>query len=152
MLIFARAEKKMSSGVEIDGGRGVGRVTKKGLEQPVGAAAINRVPREMITREVEGVCREKNDNGGIRIEISAPEGEKIGQKTFNPRLGIQGGISILGTSGIVVPMSEEALIASIRVEMKMLRQTEAGIWQLHPEITGEAFSRERGERSIRPGP
>ena len=57
MLIFARAEKKMSSGVEIDGGRGVGRVTKKGLEQPVGAAAINRVPREMITREVVGVCR-----------------------------------------------------------------------------------------------
>lgn len=145
MLIFARAERKDSSGVEIDGGKGVGRVTKKGLEQPVGAAAINRVPREMITREVKSVCRGKNYNGGIRIEISAPEGEKIGQKTFNPRLGIQGGISILGTSGIVVPMSEEALIASIRVEMKMLLANGGRYLAVTPGNYGEAFFRERGE-------
>lgn len=104
--------------VVIDGGTGVGRVTKPGLEQPVGAAAINRVPREMITREVLSVCEEYGYPGGIRITVSVPEGAEIAKKTFNPHIGILGGISILGTSGIVVPMSEEALIASIRVEMK----------------------------------
>ncbi len=102
----------------IDGGIGVGRVTKPGLEQPVGAAAINRVPREMIVREVESVCELYEYRGGLKITISVPEGVEIAKRTFNPHLGIIGGISILGTSGIVVPMSEEALIASIRVEMK----------------------------------
>jgi cobalt-precorrin-5B (C1)-methyltransferase len=96
----------------------VGRVTKPGLEQPVGAPAINRVPREMITQEVMGICEALNYTGGIRITVSVPEGEAIAKKTFNPHIGILGGISILGTSGIVVPMSEEALIASIRLEMK----------------------------------
>ncbi len=104
--------------VIIDGGVGVGRVTKPGLEQPVGAAAINRVPREMIRREVLAVCEEYEYPGGLRITISVPGGEEIAKKTFNPHIGILGGISILGTSGIVVPMSEEALVASIRVEMK----------------------------------
>ena len=104
--------------IVIDGGVGVGRVTKPGLEQPVGAAAINRVPREMITREVLTVCEEYEYSGGLRITISVPGGEEIAKKTFNPHIGILGGISILGTSGIVVPMSEEALVASIRVEMK----------------------------------
>ncbi len=102
----------------IDGGVGVGRVTKPGLEQPVGAAAINRVPREMIMREVASVCEECEYTGGLKITISVPDGAEIAKRTFNPHLGIQGGISILGTSGIVVPMSEDALIASIRVEMK----------------------------------
>ncbi|MCD7717368.1 MAG: cobalt-precorrin-5B (C(1))-methyltransferase CbiD [Lachnospiraceae bacterium] len=102
----------------IDGGIGVGRVTKPGLEQPPGAAAINRVPREMITREVESVCELYEYCDGLKITISVPEGVEIAKRTFNPHLGIVGGISILGTSGIVVPMSEEALIASIRVEMK----------------------------------
>ncbi|MCD8105052.1 MAG: cobalt-precorrin-5B (C(1))-methyltransferase CbiD [Lachnospiraceae bacterium] len=104
--------------VAIDGGIGVGRVTKPGLEQPVGAAAINRVPREMIAREVESVCEEFEYPGRLKITISVPEGVEIAKRTFNPHLGIRGGISILGTSGIVAPMSEEALIASIRVEMK----------------------------------
>ncbi|MCD7745553.1 MAG: cobalt-precorrin-5B (C(1))-methyltransferase CbiD [Lachnospiraceae bacterium] len=104
--------------IYIEGGIGVGRVTKPGLEQPVGAAAINRVPREMITREVASVCEECEYSGSIKITISVPEGVEIAKRTFNPHLGIQGGISILGTSGIVVPMSEDALIASIRVEMK----------------------------------
>lgn len=117
----AGSEKKaIVSGVNviIDGGIGVGRVTKPGLEQPVGAAAINRVPREMIAREVRAVCEEYEYEGRIKITISVPEGVEIAKKTFNPHIGIMGGISILGTSGIVVPMSEEALIASIRVEMK----------------------------------
>lgn len=124
ILVFAEAELEegAAAGIQdkviIDGGTGVGRVTKPGLEQPVGAAAINRVPREMIAREVTSVCEMQEYPGRIKITISVPEGVEIAKKTFNPHIGILGGISILGTSGIVVPMSEEALIASIRLEMK----------------------------------
>lgn len=117
MLIFARAEKTDTGIIEIDGGKGVGRVTRPGLSQKPGEAAINPVPKSMILREAEAAAEEFDYEGGLRIIIFAPEGEKIAQKTFNPRLGIVGGISILGTSGIVEPMSERALIESIRVEM-----------------------------------
>lgn len=102
----------------IDGGAGVGRVTKPGLEQPVGAAAINRMPRAMIKKELEEICNLRNYEGGLSVTISVPEGEEAAKKTFNPRLGIVGGISILGTTGIVEPMSESALTRSIEVEMK----------------------------------
>ncbi len=105
----------------IEGGTGVGRVTKPGLDQPVGNAAINRVPREMIKKEVLEVCRLVDYKGSLRIEISVPEGEKLCERTFNPRLGIVGGISILGTSGIVEPMSSQALIDTIRVELRQRR-------------------------------
>ena len=101
----------------IEGGIGVGRVTKPGLDQPVGNAAINHVPREMIKKEVLEVCRLVDYKGSLRIEISVPEGEKLCERTFNPRLGIVGGISILGTSGIVEPMSSQALLDTIRVEL-----------------------------------
>lgn len=104
--------------IRIEGGRGVGRVTKPGLEQPVGEAAINRVPRQMIRKNVEEVCRRFGYKGGLLVVISIPEGEALSEKTFNPRLGIVGGISVLGTSGIVEPMSEQALIDTIRVEMR----------------------------------
>lgn len=118
ILVFARAEWTDGSEIVLDGGTGVGRVTKPGLEQPVGAAAINRVPRQMIRAAVQEICEEQEYEGGMKITISVPEGIEIARKTFNPHIGIMGGISILGTSGIVVPMSEEALIASIRLEMK----------------------------------
>ena len=101
----------------IDGGTGVGRVTKPGLDQPVGNAAINHVPREMITAEVSQVCRLLDYKGTLMVKISVPEGEEIAKQTFNPRLGIVGGISILGTSGIVEPMSNQALLDTIRVEL-----------------------------------
>ena len=101
----------------IDGGTGVGRVTKPGLDQPIGNAAINRVPREMIEREVRQVCKLVDYRGCLRVEISAPEGERLARQTFNPRLGIVGGISILGTSGIVEPMSSQAILDTIRVEL-----------------------------------
>lgn len=104
--------------VFIDGGTGVGRVTKPGLEQPIGTAAINRVPRQMITQGVQQVCAEFGYTGAIQITISVQGGEEVAKRTFNPHLGIVGGISILGTSGIVVPMSEQALIDSIRIEMR----------------------------------
>ncbi len=129
--------------VVIDGGRGVGRVTKPGLEQPVGAAAINRVPREMIAREVAEVCRDCLYDGGIRITISVPSGEEIAKRTFNPHIGIAGGISILGTSGIVVPMSEEALIASIRVEMKQKVENGAEYLLITPGNYGADFIRRK---------
>lgn len=107
--------------VRIDGGKGVGRVTKPGLDQPVGNAAINHVPREMITKEVLQVCRLFDYKGTLKVKISVPEGERIALQTFNPRLGIVGGISILGTSGIVEPMSSQAILASIKVELNQRR-------------------------------
>ncbi len=108
-------EKKVR--IKIDGGTGVGRVTKPGLDQPVGNAAINHVPREMIRREVEEVCALADYKGKLMITISVPEGERLAKETFNPRLGIVGGLSILGTSGIVEPMSSQALLDTIRVEL-----------------------------------
>jgi len=104
--------------VLIDGGDGVGRVTLPGLDQPVGNAAINHVPREMIEKEVKEVCRLLDFNGILSVIISVPEGKSIAGKTFNPRLGIVDGISILGTNGIVEPMSSKALVDSIKVELK----------------------------------
>ncbi len=101
----------------IDGGVGVGRVTKPGLDQPVGNAAINHVPREMIAREVLQICKLFDYTGVLEIEISVPEGERLAAHTFNPRLGIEGGISILGTSGIVEPMSNQAILDTIKVEL-----------------------------------
>ena len=118
ILVFARVECRAEAGILIDGGEGVGRVTKKGLEQPPGSAAINRIPREMIAEEVKEVCQAAGYEGGILVTISVPGGRELAQKTFNPRLGIVGGISILGTSGIVEPMSEKALIKTIETEMR----------------------------------
>ena len=108
-------------GVHIDGGVGVGRVTREGLDQPVGAAAINSTPRRMIREQVESVLEGvPGFAGGLLVTISIPAGVELAAKTFNPRLGIEGGISVLGTGGIVRPMSEDALIASIELEMRML--------------------------------
>ena len=84
--------------VTIDGGIGVGRVTKPGLDQPVGNAAINHVPREMITNEVTQVLESADFHGEVQVIISIPEGVEIAKNTFNPRLGIEGGISVLGTN------------------------------------------------------
>lgn len=118
IFIYAKVEKTEEPDITIDGGTGVGRVTKPGLEQPVGAAAINKVPRQMIRENVEEICSQFGYFGGLRVTIFIPEGEALAAKTFNPRLGIVGGISVLGTSGIVEPMSEQALIDTIRVEMR----------------------------------
>ena len=85
-LIFAAVRKSATPGVTIDGGEGVGRVTKPGLDQPVGAAAINSVPRKMIEENVREVCALVGYDGGLDVTISAPEGEALAKKTFNPRL------------------------------------------------------------------
>ena len=121
--VFSKVSRSDVPGISIDGGTGVGRVTRKGLDQPPGNAAINHVPRNMITECLEDVCQSLKYAGGLAVEISVPEGETIAKRTFNPRLGIVGGISILGTSGIVEPMSETALLGSIKAEMKMFMGT-----------------------------
>lgn len=143
ILIYATVSFSDTIGIHLDAGQGVGRVTKKGLEQDVGSAAINVVPRKMIH---DGVMEEietfvdKDEKIGIKVIISVPEGEEKAKRTFNPRLGIIGGISILGTSGIVVPMSEEALIASIRTEMKMHVANDEKYLVISLGNYGEAFS------------
>lgn len=116
VLVYAKVEK-CYEGMNIIGGIGVGCVTKPGLACPEGGPAINPVPHKMITDEVQKVMTANNYTGGVKITISIPEGVEIAKKTFNPRLGIVGGLSVLGTSGIVEPMSEKALIETMYVEM-----------------------------------
>ena len=116
--VTATVSKTDMPGVTIDGGDGVGRVTKPGLDQPVGEAAINRVPRQMIRQQVEEVCRESGYTGGISVIISIEGGAEAARRTFNPQLGVEGGLSILGTSGIVEPMSEQAIVDTIALEIR----------------------------------
>jgi cobalt-precorrin-5B (C1)-methyltransferase len=111
--IWAAVSWEEETGISIDGGKGVGVVTKPGLEIPVGAAAINPVPRQMITNSVSKAASSRLDGKGLRVVISVPGGEKLARRTLNQRLGIVGGISILGTTGIVIPYSISAYTACI---------------------------------------
>ena len=138
-LIYAEVTFGTEEGIVIDGGFGVGRVTKPGLDQPVGNAAINHVPRQMIRENVEEIQKKLDDFRALQVVISVPEGEELAKHTFNPRLGITGGISILGTSGIVVPMSEEALISTIRVEMEMRKAQGDRVLLVTPGNYGQDF-------------
>ena len=117
MKIFATVQKSGGEGIELDGGEGIGRVTKPGLKVPVGHAAINPVPREMIKHAIEETCRQYSYPGGIKAVISIPGGAQVARKTMNERLGIVGGLSILGTTGIVEPMSERAIVETIKAEI-----------------------------------
>lgn len=118
--IMATVEFTQEPGIVIDGGEGVGRVTKPGMDQPVGEAAINSVPRKMISQCVTQVLEEYGlSDRGVKVTISVPGGQELAQKTFNPKLGIMGGISILGTTGIVEPMSDAALLDTIRTEIRV---------------------------------
>lgn len=122
LLICARV-RRTETGITVDGGEGIGRVTKPGLDQPVGAAAINSVPRKMILEAAGSVCEACGYRGGLAIEIFAPDGKATGEKTFNPQLGIEGGISILGTSGIVEPMSERAIVETTALEIRQAAES-----------------------------
>lgn len=141
VLIYSKVTKA-KSGIHLDGGIGVGRVTKPGLDQPVGNAAINRVPRQMILGEVKEACELYGYDKGVQIEISIPDGVELAKKTFNPRLGIEGGISVLGTSGIVEPMSEQALLDTIELEMKVKRAAGKEYLIMAPGNYGLDFLRE----------
>ncbi|MBQ3842173.1 MAG: cobalamin biosynthesis protein CbiD [Ruminiclostridium sp.] len=118
ILVYAKVSKT-ESGITITGGEGIGKVTKAGLDQPVGEYAINSVPRRMITEAVTETAKNYGWNGGFAVEISIPGGEELAKRTYNPRLGIVGGISVIGTSGIIEPMSNAALVDTIRTELKM---------------------------------
>lgn len=129
--------------LKIKGGVGVGLVTKAGLSCEVGKHAINPVPRDMIFKHVERVCAGRDFAGTLWIVIFAPEGEARALDTFNSRLGIRGGISILGTTGIVEPMSEAALLATIRLDIRQQAAGGPGTLVLTPGNYGETFVRER---------
>ena len=132
-----------SEGVEIQGGDGIGRVTKSGLDQPVGAHAINTVPRRHIREECVNVCREYGYTGGLSVVLSIPGGEELAKRTFNPHMGIEGGLSILGTTGIVEPMSEAAICQTIRAELSLLYEAGRRDVVLTIGNHGEAFARDR---------
>ena len=118
LAIVATVELRPESpDICIDGGVGVGRVTKPGLDQPVGAAAINHVPRQMITDALRWEAASADYHGGFAVILSIPEGEAVAKRTFNPHIGVMGGLSILGTSGIVEPMSQQAILDTIQLEM-----------------------------------
>lgn len=140
MLIFARVTLNDSGEIVLRGGEGVGTVTRKGVGLPLGSAAINRTPRQTIeaaVREAIGPAR------GADVEIFAPEGEARAQKTYNARLGILGGISILGTTGIVTPMSEESWKRSLSLELEIKRAAGLTRVVLVPGNHGERFVREQ---------
>lgn len=126
-----------TNNIEIDGGKGVGRVTQKGLKCAVGMAAINPTPREMIEKTARALL---GPDCGARIIISVPGGEETAKLTYNSRLGIVGGISILGTTGIVNPMSEESWKASITIELTMIYNQGYRSVVLAPGNYGEDFA------------
>ncbi len=137
-LIYAQVSKVGTAGaVIIEAGEGVGRVTRAGLDQMPGEAAINSVPRKMIQDQLHSFV--EGQPFGLRVEISVEEGKELAKHTFNPRLGIEGGISILGTSGIVRPMSEEALIESVKLEIKSIAASGARNIVLSPGNYGRAY-------------
>ena len=141
--IEVRASVQLSSHFEIVGGKGVGRITLPGFDYPPGEAAINKAPREMMRNNIKE---------NVRITISVPQGEEIAKRTFNPRLGIEGGISIIGVSGIVKPFSEEAFVESIRKCMMIAQasgaervvinsgaKSENFVRSLYPDLPRQAF-------------
>ncbi len=151
MHIYAEAslvDRVNDEDIIVEGGVGVGVVTKKGLSVDVGRPAINPVPMRMINTEVRKIIGENfRDNIGknksLKIIISAPEGVEIAKKTFNPRLGIVGGISILGTTGIVEPMSDEGWKKSLSIELEMKKSQGLDKIILVPGNHGEEFIKDK---------
>ncbi len=138
-LEIVSTAEKTENGIIITGGMGVGRVTKAGLDQPVGSFAINSIPRRMISESVREVCEKYGYKGGIKITISVPEGEKTAEKTFNPNIGIIGGISIIGTTGIVEPRSLKAIFDTVKLELNVLKTAGNESIVITPGNYGESF-------------
>lgn len=146
-----RGEQENSPPIYLTGGEGIGWVTRSGLSSPVGYPAINPVPRKMIFEEVWKIRQKSGYDGALKICIWMPEGKKLAEKTFNSKLGILGGLSILGTTGIVKPMSEDALIATIKLELHMKAVSGSKHVILTPGNYGEAFIKEKLHLSIEDG-
>ncbi|MBQ9519448.1 MAG: cobalamin biosynthesis protein CbiD [Firmicutes bacterium] len=142
ILIYTKVTLRTDGKITVDGGEGIGRVTKKGLKQNIGEAAINPVPRRMLAENVSELLEKYGCESGADILVYAPEGAEIAKKTFNPRLGIVGGISILGTSGIVEPMSEQAIVDTIDAELSVKRADGAEYIVLAPGNYGIDYIRE----------
>lgn len=142
ILICAEVRLTEKQGISIDGGEGVGQVTRPGLDQPVGSAAINSTPRRMIKEQLEEAAQKYGYSGGFSVTLFIPEGKKLAEQTFNPRLGIVGGLSVLGTSGIVRPMSEAALTASIFAELEVKRKEDTLDLLVSPGNYGADFCRD----------
>ena len=130
-------------GLYLDGGTGVGRVTKSGLEQSVGQAAINKVPREMIFSQAEAVRKQTESREAFLLTVLVPEGEALAKKTFNPMLGIEGGISILGTSGILEPMSEKAIVDTIETQIRQMQRNGERNLLVTPGNYGQGYVTEK---------
>ncbi len=139
--IFA-AVSKISEGIVLEAGEGVGTVTRPGLSVPVGEPAINPAPRAQIRAAVQTIMQETGYAGGLRIVISAENGEEIAQHTYNGHLGVIGGISILGTSGIVEPMSEKALMDTTHLELDSLYAADTERVLICPGNYGADFARD----------
>ncbi len=145
VFVFATLEFCESSEIVIEGGVGVGTVTLPGLDQKVGMAAINSVPRKMIA---DAVASELGKKSGIKVTVSIPQGLELAEKTFNPKMGIVGGISVLGTSGIVEPMSEDALVKTISLEINVRRELKWPVLAVVPGNYGTAFMKSEYDFSI----
>ncbi len=134
--------QKAGAGIEIRAGTGVGKVTKPGLLRGVGEPAINPGPCRQITEAVTRVAKGQGYEGGFIVTISVEGGEELAKRTYNPKLGIEGGISILGTSGVVEPMSEKAVIGTIRLEIDSLYASGERRLLLCPGEYGTEFARD----------
>lgn len=135
-------------GLYLTGGEGIGMVMRPGLSCPEWHYAINPGPRQMILSEVHQVLREAGQEGDFLIRLQIPEGRALAERTFNPKLGIVGGISVLGTTGRVKPMSEEALLETIRLEIHMEAAAGRSVILMVPGNYGEAFLKERRQVEI----
>lgn len=127
-------------GVRLMGGEGVGTVTKKGLEQEVGMPAINRIPRRMILSAAWEALQNSDSEKEICITVSVPEGEELARRTFNPMLGVEGGISILGTTGIIEPMSEKAVVDTISLQIRQKKEEGQPLLVLVPGNYGRRYA------------
>lgn len=144
IAVYAKVSRE-EDGITITGGEGIGIVTKPGLDQPVGAYAINSVPRRMIAGAVQSAAEEYGADGGFRVEISIPGGAELAKRTYNPHMGIEGGLSVIGTSGVVEPMSTAALLDTIRLEINMRKAAGERILLLTLGNYGEQFLAHRLE-------
>lgn len=136
--LYARAYPSRNLEIVLKGGKGIGKVTKPGLSVDVGQPAINPVPRALIEKEVREVLPK---DAGVVIEFSIPNGEDLAKKTFNPKLGIIDGLSIIGTTGIVNPMSEDAIMDTIALELQYKKEAGAKTILIVPGNYGESFSK-----------